>query len=145
MSATTPPPEDGYGVILSDTDIPGHPSGMYGVVNDDGVIAWATSSEQAHALIGMLSATTPPPYGPVDAARDLLNYMQMEDMNAVMVQDDAGNRPSYGYDSDGDMIEDDDVNHAIGWLATGLVVNSTPGEGWNPHVTRESLEDFLGV
>lgn len=49
-------PEPRYDTILSDPDIPGHPSGMIGVIDENrgGIIAWAVDQAQADALIAQL-------------------------------------------------------------------------------------------
>jgi len=49
--------EPRFDTILSDAEIPGHPSGMVGVIDEErgGIIAWAVDQAQADALVKQLT------------------------------------------------------------------------------------------
>ena len=68
--------------------------------------------------------------------RFAIRWMTEHGYTIVPVQDDS-NTISYARLDD----EDEDFDQAIAWLPRDVFENSTPGGGWNPVVTLESLRN----
>lgn len=69
--------------------------------------------------------------------RFAINWMTEHGYTVIPVQDDSKTISYARLDN----LEDEDLDHAIAWLPRDVFENRTPGGGWNPVVTLESLRN----
>jgi hypothetical protein len=77
----------------------------------------------------------------VCAVMQVRDWLVAHQLTEVQV-DDANENPSYAYDADGHIIDDDELDGAISWIPSALLHNPTK-PAWNPIIRVQDLCAFL--